>query len=538
MRYVLARRCISEATFLSIVSFLVGVVVYFVARLTRYQHGKMTTLVPTPTVVLDARDSIVTVLHTIPAETPTGQVAQASKDGIPIAPIVGGLVGGIVGGLLIAGLLVWCLAKRKKRKAAARKAYMKRQARLRQSKLGSKTPPSGHSTTSSLSSQQRLTITPTPSEKLIDFSQPATTATRPRAPSATYSSPKIYDRFMSEKGYGYEPKPLDYVDAGGEYLVQEAYEPEEPAGLAPLQFASNNPFNASPSPQASTQSFQTGRSRRSSSGSSGSSGGGLSFTGSLQSPSVQGAGVKSAVHRSPPTAFTATIQPGASTLAPQRRPSKIKRKEPPQLLPPLDLQNPEPSMQSSVSTDPAKAAVEAKRKSRVAERSAAADKAAAKAMTPLHVRSKPARPSPLAKAQEDLNDNPFNRTRPSPQSSISSGSMLSITPSFESGQTSGYTPSVTAAATDAAAVGGTYGIALGSPTHDQVDFAAQQEEAIRQAQRAMEGYESDGARNDRTTSGQYHYDPFAEYHAPPTREGVENLVEERQGVPRKLSKWI
>lgn len=515
----------------------------------------MATLAPTPTVVLDARDQIVTVLQTIPAETPTGQ-AQAAKD-VPIGPIVGGLVGGIVGGLLVAGFIVWFIANRKKRKEAARKAYMKRQARLRQSKLGSKTPMSGHSATSSLSSHQRLTITPTPSEKLIDFSQPAPAPNRPRAPSATYSSPKIYDRFMSEKGYGYEPKPLDYVSTGGEYLVQEAYEAETPSDSSPRQFASNNPFNTSPTrgtpsamSQSSLGSFHTTRSRRSSSGSSGSSGGRLSFSGSLQSPSVHPAGVKSTVQRSPPTAFSANVPPGSSTPIHQRRPSKIKRKEPPQLLPPLDLsaQLPQTPAEASptattATTDPAKAVAQAKRKSRVAERSAAADKAAAKAATPLHVRSKPARPSPLAKKQEDLDENPFNRPGPSPQSSISSVSMLSIAPSFESGTTSGYTPSVTAAATDAASVGGTYGIALGSPTHDKYDFAAQQEQAIRQAQQAMEGYESDGPRNDRTTSGQYHYDPFAEYHAPAAAAGasggVERLAEERQGgMRKKLSKWI
>lgn len=533
----------------------------------------MATLAPTPTVTRVARDSIVTVLQTIPAETPTGAAAN-KKEGLPVGPIVGGLVGGIVGGLLVAGFIVWFIANRKKRKEKARKAYMKRQARLRQSKLGSKTPMSGHSATSSLSSHQRLTITPTPSEKLIDFSQPAPAPNRPRAPSATYSSPKIYDRFMSEKGYGYEPKPLDYVSAGGEYLVQEAYEAETPSDSSPRQFASNNPFNTSPTratpsamSQASTaQSFHTAGSRRSSSGSSGSSAGRLSFTGSLQSPSVHAAGVKSSVQRSPPSAFSATVPPGSSSSTPshQRRPSKIKRKEPPQLLPPLDLsaQLPQADSMPSASAvpavppvpavpavpaapaDPAKAAAQAKRKSRVAERSAAADKAAAKAATPLHVRSKPARPSPLAKAQEDLDENPFNRPGPSPQSSISSQSMLSIAPSFESGTTSGYTPSVIAAANDAAAVGGTYGIALGSPTHDKFDFSAQQEAAIRQAQAAMEGYESDGARNDRTNSGQYHYDPFAEYHKPapapgaPHNETVESLVEERQAAGRKLSKWI
>lgn len=513
----------------------------------------MATFAPTPTVVLDARDQIVTVLQTIPAETPTG-AAATKKEGLPVGPIVGGLVGGIVGGLLVAGLIVWFIAKRKKRKEAARKAYMKRQARLRQSKLGSKTPSSGHSATSSLSSQQRLTITPTPSEKLIDFSQPAPAPNRPRAPSATYSSPKIYDRFMSEKGYGYEPKPLDYVSAGGEYLVQEAYEAETPTDSSPRQFASNNPFNTSPTratpsamSQVSNQSFYTAGSRRSSSGSSGSSAGRISFTGSLQSPSVHSAGVKAAVQRSPPSAFSATVPPGSSAPAGhQRRPSKIKRKEPPQLLPPLDLsaQLPQADAVAATPADPAKAAAEAKRKSRVAERTTAADKAAAKAATPLHVRSKPARPSPLAKAQQELDDNPFNRPGPSPQSSISSQSMLSIAPSFESAGTSGYTPSVAAAASDAASVGGTYGIALGSPTHDKFDFSAQQEQAIRQAQAAMEGYDSDGARNDRTNSGQYHYDPFAEYHKPtpangaPHNETVESLVEERQAAGRKLSKWI
>ena len=515
----------------------------------------MATVAPTPTLARVERDSIITVLQTIPAETPTGAAAN-KKEGLPVAPIVGGLVGGIVGGLLVAGLIVWFISKRKKRKEAARKAYMKRQARVRQSKLGSKTPSSGHSATSSLSSHQRLTITPTPSEKLIDFSQPAPAPNRPRAPSATYSSPKIYDRFMSEKGYGYEPKPLDYVDAGGEYLVQEAYESETPAADAsPRQFASNNPFNTSPTratpsamSQVSNQSFYTAGSRRSSSGSSGSSAGRISFTGSLQSPSVHSAGVKAAVQRSPPTAFSATVPPGSSAPSGhQRRPSKIKRKEPPQLLPPLDLsaQLPQAEAVANPPADPAKAAAQAKRKSRVAERSAAADKAAAKAATPLHVRSKPARPSPLAKAQQDLDENPFNRPGPSPQSSISSQSMLSIAPSFESGTTSGYSPSVAAAANDAASVGGTYGIALGSPTHDKLDFSAQQEAAIRQAQAAMEGYDSDSARNDRTNSGQYHYDPFAEYHKPtanggaaPHNETVESLVEERQGAGRKLSKWI
>lgn len=511
----------------------------------------MSTLAPTPTRAHRARDSIVTVLQTIPVETPTAQVQE--KKEIPIGPIVGGLVGGIAGGLLVAGFIIWFIWNRKKRKEAAKKAYMKRQARLRQSKLGAKPAAPGHSATSSLSSHQRLTITPSPSEKLIDFSQPSPAPDRPRVPSATYSSPKIYDRFMSEKGYGYEPRPLDYVSTGGEYLVQEAYDSETPTDSSPRQFASNNPFNTTPTratpsamSQASTvQSFHTadGR-RRSSSGSSASSGGGLSFSGSLSLPAVHSSAA--AVQRSPPSAFSATVPPSSSTASPshQRRPSKIKRKEPPQLLPPLDLSAQLPqadSMPTSVSPETSpKSSGPAKRKSRVAERSAAANMAAAKAATPLHVRSKPARPSPLAKAQEDLDDNPFNRPGPSPQSSISSQSMLSIAPSFESGTTSGYTPSVAAAANDAASVGGTYGIALGSPTHDKLDFAAQQEQAIRQAQQAMEGYESDHGRNDRTNSGQYHYDPFAEYHkpAPARAEGVESLVEERQAAGRKLSKWI
>lgn len=63
-----------------------------------------------------------------------------------------------------------------------------------------------------------------------------------------------------------------------------------------------------------------------------------------------------------------------------------------------------------------------------------------------------------------------------------------------------------------AAAGGTWGIALGDPEHDPIDFAVQQERALAETRRALDPHGAALQSRIGHRSGQYTLDPFAEYH--------------------------
>ncbi|KAL1412659.1 hypothetical protein Q8F55_000406 [Vanrija albida] len=185
------------------------------------------------------------------------------------------------------------------------------------------------------------------------------------------------------------------------------------------------------------------------------------------------------------------------------------------------------------------------RTSRGASRIAAAELAVASATAPITKRHRPKRPSPLAKSDESegghMPANDFTEVRP--------GYSLDNSPINSPPSSSGSH----AANVYAAAAGGSWGIALGSPEEDEtITFADEQEKAIANTRAVLDAAFEERKANepDRSTkgsSGMYSHDPFAEYHAymsgRPDSE-MENLFDNTADSPphntsgRKPIDWI
>jgi hypothetical protein len=293
---------------------------------------------PTPTPVIALRDTIVTVLSTLPPTQAPTQAAKKTK--LNIGPIVGGLVGGIAAGLAVMGLIWWYLHHRKQNREAARRAYIRR--RHKQMVAHAKAR-SQYSASSSIYSGTFLK-TPSPTEKSFDASTPFP------APPRTYMKAKEYDPFSTDRGYGYEPQMI--LPPGGQYDVQVGYDP--------MLFAGTEQMVDHPDIDQYNQYQAQYAHRRSSS---------------------------SQRHQQPRMS-----QPNPT---PVTRTKSIPRKSVPALASPDS--SPSSSPRSSPPTSPPTDAEEwAQRSQRGALRAAAADQAAANATAPLSKRHRPSRPSPLA----------------------------------------------------------------------------------------------------------------------------------------------
>lgn len=185
------------------------------------------------------------------------------------------------------------------------------------------------------------------------------------------------------------------------------------------------------------------------------------------------------------------------------------------------------------------------RTSRGASRIAAAELAVASATAPITKRHRPKRPSPLAKSDESEGGHmPFNDfTQVRPGYSLDNSPIHSPPSSDGSHATAVY----------AAAAGGSWGIALGSPEEDEtITFADEQERAIAATRAvldpAFEERMTNGPdRDTKASSGMYSHDPFAEYHAYMSgrpESDIENLFDNSIASPphtasgRKPIDWI
>jgi len=182
---------------------------------------------------VDKRDEVVTIFSVIDLPTLKSTPTPAPAKKVAVGAIVGGLVGGAAAGLLLAAFVIWYMRHRKKKREEAKAAYERRQRRL----AAQRRAKGRQSMASVASSGSRLNIPP-PSEKGYDPSVPFPA---PRRPTPSYSAPKQHDRFANEKGYGYEPQPLTYVPAGGDYYVQQPFEqPSVQPSANPPAYASED----------------------------------------------------------------------------------------------------------------------------------------------------------------------------------------------------------------------------------------------------------------------------------------------------------
>lgn len=361
------------------------------------------------------RDTIVTEYSTIAPEvvvTPTAQPKKAS----PVGPVVGGLIGGIAAGVLAALLVWWCIRHRKREHQRAARAFQRR----RQRQLQAAQKRNYHSASSSINSATQQLYAPSVEKGGIGLGFDPSVAVAP--PPRVYGTKKEYDRFKSERGYGYEPEPAQY--GSSDYYVQQGFEQQ---AMPPLDF-SPLPDHLSANPD----------------------------------DYIVGMAVS-------------TDDDVQSTPAAKSPPSSRKSKSPPNS--PQDLG-------SRTST-------------RGAARAAVAEKAAAALAAPVTSRHRPSRPSPLASAAGDrmsMPEDPFASPQPGnspPSSNHSSSSSHAY----------------------AAAATGQWGMPSGD--HPQPASA-----------------------DPRIPSGQYSYDPFAEYHQYVARDDDEVLASplDQDQTPRR--EWI
>ncbi|BEJ15043.1 hypothetical protein CspHIS471_0408100 [Cutaneotrichosporon sp. HIS471] len=332
---------------------------------------------PTPTRV--ARDTIVTVLSTMPPVQAPTEAAKPTK--INIGPIVGGLVGGIVAGLAAIVFVLWYIRHRKENREAARRSYIRR--RHKQMMAHAKVR-SQYSASSSIYSGTLLK-TPSPTETSFDPS------VQFPAPSRTYMKAKEYDLYSNERGYGYEPQMI--LPPGGQYDVQAGYDPRLIAGTEIVvdrpdidqhnQYMLQNAHRRSMSSQRHLSVAQPPR-----------------------------------MSQTNPTTVTRT-----------KSIKSIKRKSVPVLPPSPPPTSSSDSSSSPGSSPPMSPPTDAEewlqRSQRGVLRAAAADQAAANATVPISKRHRPSRSSPLA-ARPAKMESPMNFAAPtigpSPPISDDSGS--------------------------------------------------------------------------------------------------------------------
>lgn len=428
-------------------------------------------LAPTP--VLKVRDTIVTVLSTMSAQ-PWGPTQGATKSKVAIGPIVGGLVGGIAAGLAAIALVIWYIRHRKKNQEAARRAYIRRRHRQMMQHAKSRSQYSG---SSSIDSGTFLK-TPSPTEKAFDPSVAFP------APPRIYMKAKEHDPFMTERGYGYEPKMI--LPAGPVYGVQQGYDPmlmsaddlTDRPDVDQYQYQQHHQLML----QQRLQQQQLGQHRRSMSSQRRKSVNMPQHRHSTSVARAKSTPTDSRRKSSPPSSRSSVSPPSSASTTPRRSP---------------------PTSPPSVDEN---------RKSRSAMRAAAADQAAANAIVPISKRHRPSRPSPLsssgAKVESAMMFGSRGNGGPSPQSSLRSS--LRTTPSTSDDSSHAYA---------AAGMGG-WGIALSSPElstsasdESGVDFSrGSYYDATAEDSNVLLPPAIAPAREERVMSGLYAHDPFTEYH--------------------------
>lgn len=425
------------------------------------------------------RDTIVTVVSTLPAQT-FAPSQSPSKTKVAIGPIVGGLVGGIAAGLGLIGLVWWFLHHRKENKEAARRAYVRRRHRQMRQSAKARSQYSGSSIHSGT-----LLKTPSPTEKSFDASVSFA------APPRTYMKPKEHDPYMSERGYGYEPKII--TAPGTEYLVQQrGYDPMR---VSPDGFKEQPDVDLFHYQQAQFMLYQQQVQQQ------------------QQQQQLSRQSMSSQHRRSVSSNQRKSVSQNrhsSSVTRAKSSPSHSRRKSSP-------LSSSESSSSSNSSprvsppgSPPAMDEV-SKRKSRGAARAAAADQAAAKSSAPISNRHRPTRPSPLAN-QGGRVQSPMMFQSPSVSPSppeLSLNSSERTTPTSSDDSSHAY----------AAAAQGSWGIALG-PVMDTawdeggIDFSrgSYYDSASGALPIVDAGPPPREERGERVMSGQYPYDPLAEYH--------------------------
>lgn len=378
-------------------------------------HPEITT--PPTRTVAHKRDTIVTVFSTIIPEVVVTPTAEPKKKPSAVGPIVGGLIGGVAAGALAAFLIWWCIRHRKREHQRAARAFQRRRQRQLQAAQKRNTLSASASINSA---SQNLNVSG--AEKGLGFDPSVAVA----SPARVYTQEKEYDPFKTERGYGYEPQPLQYTSNGDDYFVQQSYD-QRPM---PLDF--------SPLPDRLSQDADD---------------------------YIVG------------MAVSTDDQVDARPMA-KSPPTSTKTRSPPSSPPQPDQGIPRSSK-------------------RGATRAAVADKAAAALSAPVTTRHRPARPSPLATADERMSipEDPFASPR--------QGNSPPSTSPTSSSSSHAY----------AAAATGQWGMTSNEKKQAPVE-------------------------NDpRTPSGQYSYDPFAEYHQYVARDDDEVLQSPDQDQGRK-SDWI